>query len=139
MLDALSRHGQVPEQIVLSSSRAVYGEGAWRRFDGHGFYSAQRDRDLLVRGEWDVPAAEAFAVCCRRDRAATDEHLRSHQARTGTLLGKLSLGIWSLAHDLLPTKCLWPRAITDKSLHGRPEFVARLAQKGESIPYLRAG
>ena len=30
MLDALSRAELVPEQFVLASSRAVYGEGAWR-------------------------------------------------------------------------------------------------------------
>src|SRR5579875_162860 len=29
MLDALARHEIYPERIVLTSSRAVYGEGAW--------------------------------------------------------------------------------------------------------------
>src|SRR5690606_31498823 len=34
MLDALLRHSALPRRIVLSSSRAVYGEGAWRGADG---------------------------------------------------------------------------------------------------------
>ena len=53
MLDALSRHGRVPEHIVLASSRAVYGEGAWQRRDGSCFYPGQRDREQLAHGEWD--------------------------------------------------------------------------------------
>lgn len=57
MLDALSRHNQVPRQIVLSSSRAVYGEGAWRRADGTVFYPRQRGHNQLARGEWDFADA----------------------------------------------------------------------------------
>lgn len=30
LLDALSRSALVPDQLVLASSRAVYGEGAWQ-------------------------------------------------------------------------------------------------------------
>src|ERR1700758_1356792 len=30
MLDALTRSGIVPDQLVLASSRAIYGEGAWQ-------------------------------------------------------------------------------------------------------------
>src|SRR5262249_51084995 len=30
MLDAFTRHGALPDRIVLTSSRAIYGEGAWK-------------------------------------------------------------------------------------------------------------
>ncbi len=30
LVDALSRAGVVPDQLILASSRAVYGEGAWQ-------------------------------------------------------------------------------------------------------------
>lgn len=62
MLDALSRHECVPEQIVLSSSRAVYGEGSWRRSDGSVFYPEQRKLDQLAKGIWDFPNAEAISA-----------------------------------------------------------------------------
>ena len=41
MLDALVRHGVFPEHVVLTSSRAVYGEGGWVDADG---WSSTRPR-----------------------------------------------------------------------------------------------
>lgn len=59
MLDALSRHAQSPRRIVLTSSRAVYGEGAWRPSDGGDlFYPGQRSHAQLQRAEWDFPGSE---------------------------------------------------------------------------------
>jgi len=55
MLDALSRRGIVPEQFVLTSSRAVYGEGAWRNADGILVYPGQRDKSQLEAKLWDFP------------------------------------------------------------------------------------
>ncbi|GEA89969.1 epimerase/dehydratase [Cellulomonas cellasea] len=58
MLDALHRSGHLPRRIVLTSSRAVYGEGAWRRDgDGSTFYPPQRTRESLEGGQWDFPGA----------------------------------------------------------------------------------
>jgi dTDP-L-rhamnose 4-epimerase len=42
LLDGLNRHGKLPQRIVLSSSRAVYGEGPWDDADGRRFYPGQR-------------------------------------------------------------------------------------------------
>jgi len=53
MLDAFTRHDAIPHAIVLSSSRAVYGEGMWRTQDGHGFYPDVRSHQQLSRAEWD--------------------------------------------------------------------------------------
>jgi dTDP-L-rhamnose 4-epimerase len=52
LLDALTRAGLVPHQIVLASSRAVYGEGAWRSGE-LVFYPSQRTHAHLVAGLWD--------------------------------------------------------------------------------------
>ncbi len=38
MLDALSQRKCFPEHVVLTSSRAVYGEGEWRHREGHLFH-----------------------------------------------------------------------------------------------------
>ena len=53
MLDALSHRGIVPRHIVLASSRAVYGEGAWADADGTVFYPPARSHDVLAAGQWD--------------------------------------------------------------------------------------
>lgn len=59
MLDALLRHDALPQRIVLTSSRAVYGEGAWRRSStGELFHPGQRTAEILRRGEWDFPDSE---------------------------------------------------------------------------------
>lgn len=54
MLDALHAADCIPSQIVLTSSRAVYGEGRWRvAADGTVVYPGQRSRDQLADGRWD--------------------------------------------------------------------------------------
>lgn len=55
MLDALLRHQAIPERVVLTSSRAVYGEGAWVDGDGRAHYPGQRSAEMLEAGQWDFP------------------------------------------------------------------------------------
>lgn len=58
MLDALLRHDVLPERIVLTSSRAVYGEGAWVGRENHISYPGQRSVQQLEAGQWDFPELE---------------------------------------------------------------------------------
>jgi dTDP-L-rhamnose 4-epimerase len=53
MLDALTRAGHVPAQVLLASSRAVYGDGAWRGSDGRIFFPSGRTHAALEAGQWD--------------------------------------------------------------------------------------
>lgn len=53
LLDALIVHKVIPEHIILPSSRAVYGEGAWKTLDGEISYPGQRSNTQLARAEWD--------------------------------------------------------------------------------------
>jgi dTDP-L-rhamnose 4-epimerase len=53
LLDALAYCEVLPEQIVLPSSRAVYGEGAWRDPQGEVFYPGQRSNAQLSRSQWN--------------------------------------------------------------------------------------
>ena len=63
MLDALNRHDKRPRRIVLTSSRAVYGEGAWERTaTGDVIYPGQRSLEILERAEWDFPGATPTAM-----------------------------------------------------------------------------
>jgi dTDP-L-rhamnose 4-epimerase len=52
LLDALTRADHVPEHLVLTSSRAVYGEGAWE-VDGERYYPDPRSHEQLAAGRWD--------------------------------------------------------------------------------------
>ena len=57
----MTRAGLVPQQLVLASSRAVYGEGAWRS-GGHVFYPGPRTHAQLVAGRWDPEGPEGGAA-----------------------------------------------------------------------------
>lgn len=53
MLDALVRHDAQPDHMVLTSSRAVYGEGRWIDADGTAFFPQPRSHAQLASGQWD--------------------------------------------------------------------------------------
>lgn len=62
MLDALVRNDALPSKIVLSSSRAVYGEGKWLKEEGGAYYPGQRSNEQLADGEWDFKDATFLAM-----------------------------------------------------------------------------
>ncbi|MGO1316383.1 MAG: NAD-dependent epimerase/dehydratase family protein [Cellulomonadaceae bacterium] len=53
MLDAFARHKLRPRSIVLASSRAVYGEGAWSGTAGTVCYPGQRSHEMLAAHRWE--------------------------------------------------------------------------------------
>ncbi len=53
MLDALLRAQVIPEHIVLSSSRAVYGEGEWITRSGVTFSPGRRTHAAFLAGQWN--------------------------------------------------------------------------------------
>jgi dTDP-L-rhamnose 4-epimerase len=55
MTDALGRAGHLPKHVLLSSSRAVYGEGNWRRASGEIYQPGQRSHAQFEAGQWDFP------------------------------------------------------------------------------------
>ena len=57
MLDAFSSYHKLPEMILLTSSRAVYGEGQWMTDNGTLFYPGQRSDEQLRQGLWDFANA----------------------------------------------------------------------------------
>jgi dTDP-L-rhamnose 4-epimerase len=66
MLDALTRHDVRPERVVLASSRAVYGEGAWRDASGAVVLPGQRSHVMLAAGTWDFPGLTPLPVSAAR-------------------------------------------------------------------------
>lgn len=70
MLDALHRHNALPDRMLLVSSRAVYGEGAWRAEDGALQYPGQRSRDQLAQHMWDFPGLAPLSARASKTRPA---------------------------------------------------------------------
>jgi len=98
LLDALSRSGHVPEQLVLASSRAVYGEGAWQS-GSQIFYPQPRSHAQLAAGIWDPQSpwgepAVALASCASRTQP------RPTNVYAATKLAQEHiLAAWTSAHD----------------------------------------
>lgn len=139
MLDALARRERIPELILLSSSRAVYGEGAWRRVDGSRFYPGQRDRAQLMRGEWDFADAQSLPF------VAADTEPRPTSVYGATKLAQEhALESWALAFGAALTigrlqNVYGPGQSLINSYTGILPLFARLAREGKSIPLYEDG
>ncbi|MEO9827607.1 MAG: NAD-dependent epimerase/dehydratase family protein [Paracoccaceae bacterium] len=58
MLDALSARGEMPKRIILSSTRAVYGEGPYKHPDGRIAFPEQRSLIDLDSGRFEYEGIE---------------------------------------------------------------------------------
>jgi dTDP-L-rhamnose 4-epimerase len=98
LLDALSRSALVPDQFVLASSRAVYGEGAWQCGDDV-FYPRPRSHAQLVAGIWDPqgptgePAVPLASCAGRTQPRPTNIYAATKLAQEHMLTA------WTAAHD----------------------------------------
>ena len=62
LLDALLARDAAPGHLVLPSSRAVYGEGAWVGEDGTVTYAGVRTKADFEAARWDPVAADGGAL-----------------------------------------------------------------------------
>lgn len=58
LLEALECH--LPERLLLTSSRAIYGEGAWVNSQGVRTHPGARSLQMLEAGLWDFPGCTAL-------------------------------------------------------------------------------
>jgi dTDP-L-rhamnose 4-epimerase len=139
MLDALARHRVRPERILLASSRAVYGEGAWRDAAGALVYPGQRSHAMLERGEWQVPGLTPV----RADARVVEPRPSSVYAAT-KLAQEHLVRAWALSFGVLPT------VVRLQNVYGAGQsptnpytgilpLFARLAAQGEAIPLFEDG
>lgn len=139
MLDALARHRKFPGQILLTSSRAVYGEGAWRRQDGSVFYPGQRTDAQLRAGEWDFPDARYIPFRADETRPNPTSVYGSTK-----LAQEHILSAWSKAFSV-PLKILrlqnvyGPGQSLINPYTGIVSLFVRMAKRGESIPLYEDG
>lgn len=139
MLDAFVRHEALPERIVLTSSRAIYGEGAWRNADGKLTYPGQRTRAQLERHEWDFPGLTATPFT-----SATVEPRPTSIYGSTKLAQEHVLKSWCLAMGVVPIvlrlqNVYGPGQSLINPYTGIVSLFARLAKEGKSIPVYEDG
>jgi dTDP-L-rhamnose 4-epimerase len=139
MVDAFSRHGIAPEHILLSSSRAVYGEGAWERSDGERFYPGMRTHAQLERGQWDFEGATPVPSTAE----TTQEKPTSVYGAT-KLAQEGILAAWAGARDTRLTvlrlqNVYGPGQSLINSYTGIVSLFSQWAEEGKSIPVYEDG
>ncbi|WP_249670569.1 NAD-dependent epimerase/dehydratase family protein [Cellulomonas wangleii] len=139
MLDAFRRSGRLPRRIVLTSSRAVYGEGAWRRQDGTLHYPGPRPQAMLERGEWDHPGAVPVPMA-----AATVAPAPASVYGATKLAQEHLVTLWADAHGveavvLRLQNVYGPGQSLINPYTGIMSLFCRLAREGRSIPLYEDG
>lgn len=138
MLDALVRHDALPSAVVLASSRAVYGEGAWER-DGVPVPVGQRSRAQLERREWQPDGARP-----RPHRADLVEPRPTSVYGATKLAQEHLLGAWALALGVTPLvlrlqNVYGPGQSLTNPYTGIVPLFARTARAGASVPVYEDG
>ncbi len=98
LLDALSRSTLVPDQLVLASSRAVYGEGAWQ-CGTHIFYPRPRSHAQLLAGIWDPQGPTGEPAVPLPSCAGRTEPRPTNIYAATKLAQEHMLAAWTAAHD----------------------------------------
>lgn len=139
MLDAFTRADRRPDHIVLTSSRAVYGEGTWRREDGTTFRPGTRTHRQLVAGQWDFEGATYIP------NSVADSPPNPSNVYAATKLAQENiLAAWTGANDvdlsvLRLQNVYGPGQSLTNPYTGIVSLFSRLARDGESIPLYEDG
>jgi len=140
MLDALAQHECIPDRIVLTSSRAVYGEGAWcNPYDGVVVYPGQRTRAQLERKEWDFEDLKPLPFS-----ASTTEPRPISVYGATKLAQEHVLRAWACAFGTHAAVLRLQNVYgPGQSLHnpytGICSFFAQIARDGKSVPVYEDG
>lgn len=100
LTDAMVRHDWRPSRIVLTSSRAVYGEGAWADPAGQPFYPGPRSASVLGAGRWDPESADGLKATPLPHSAATVEARPTNVYAATKLAQEHLLAAWCNSFDV---------------------------------------
>ncbi|WP_349268856.1 putative epimerase/dehydratase [Mycolicibacterium parafortuitum] len=143
LVDALGRCSHVPEQLVLASSRAVYGEGAWQS-GTQIFYPPPRSHAQLAAGIWDPQSpTDEPAVPLASSAASTEPRPTNIYAAT-KLAQEHILAAWASAHDtnlsvLRLQNVYGPGQSLTNSYTGIVALFARLARQKQALEVFEDG
>ena len=144
MLDALVRHGELPAHVVLSSSRAVYGEGAWLGADGALVYPKQRGIKALLAREWDPTDGSGRPLQRLAHRAGAVEPRPTNVYAATKLAQEHILRTWCSAFSvdlsvLRLQNVFGPGQAIGNAYTGVLTFFARAACNGEALNVFEDG
>jgi dTDP-L-rhamnose 4-epimerase len=139
LLDALSRRKAFPSHLLLTSSRAVYGEGAWRRANGEVFHPLPRSLPQLERGEWGFGEAEALASVAGRTEPRPTSVYGATKLAQEHVLSAWAQGFGVPITTLRLQNVYGPGQSLTNSYTGIVTLFARLAREGKSIPLYEDG
>lgn len=143
LLDALNRSGHVPDQLVLASSRAVYGEGAWQA-DTHVFYPPPRSHAQLAAGIWDPQGPTGDAVVPLPSSVVRTEARPTNIYAATKLAQEHILASWTAAFDtklsvLRLQNVYGPGQSLTNSYTGIVALFARLAREKQPLEVYEDG
>lgn len=139
MLDALVRHETIPQRIILASSRAVYGEGAWRTQNGQITYPGQRTREQLKQEKWDFPNAISLPSSAASTQTAPVSVYGATKLAQEHLLASWASAFGADLKILRLQNVYGPGQSLINSYTGILSLFCRLARDGKSIPLYEDG
>jgi dTDP-L-rhamnose 4-epimerase len=139
LVDWLGRRAVTPRQLVLTSSRAVYGEGAWASDDGTVVYPGPRTHQQLESREWDFAGLTGVPVRSDRTQPAPTSVYGATK-----LAQEHILSAWANAHGVRLTifrmqNVYGPGQALSNPYTGIVTLFSRLARAGRSIPLYEDG
>ena len=143
LLDALGRAGHIPDRIVVASSRAVYGEGAWQS-GAHVFYPPARRHAQLAAGIWDPQGPTGGPATPLPSRAGVTEPRPTNVYAATKLAQEQILSAWTSAHDtglsvLRLQNVYGPGQSLTNSYTGIVALFARLSRAGQALEVYEDG
>jgi dTDP-L-rhamnose 4-epimerase len=139
MLDAFATRKVVPKRIVLTSSRAVYGEGAWHDSHGKSHYPGQRSADMLERGEWDFPGLVSQPFEAGSTAPLPTSIYGATKLAQEHILSSWALSFHSTINIVRLQNVYGPGQSLSNPYTGIVSLFARLAKAGKSIPLYEDG
>lgn len=138
MLDALARHRVVPERIVTSSSRAVYGEGGWTGKSGT-IYPGPRSRAQLANATWDFPGLSCLPSSAQVTRPVPVSIYGATKLSQEHMIAVWAAAFGSEAVTLRLQNVYGPGQAMRNTYTGIVVLFCQLARAGRSIPLYEDG
>lgn len=139
MLDAFAAVGHVPRRIVLTSSRAVYGEGVWQTRDGRRISPGQRPKEMLERAQWDFADAEALPFSAEDTPPNPTSIYGATKLAQEHIISAWALSFGAEAAILRLQNVYGAGQSLDNPYTGIVSLFSRLAKAGKSIPLYEDG
>lgn len=139
MLDALVRAGQVPSHFVLSSSRAVYGEGEWLTSTGETYSPGQRSHAQFERGEWDFASATPLASSVQGTTPAPTSVYGGTKLAQEHIMAAWTAALGSKLTILRLQNVYGPGQSLINSYTGIVSLFSQVARRGDAIPIYEDG